>query len=223
MNSDALTRRIAAAVLIVLLVLGPAVANGKNGKKYFKEGLRLELSQKWDQAAEQYALALNEEPGNPEYQVHYRRSLVKASLAFMDLGRHFEESRDWASAYKAYVQAYSYDPSNEEAKNRMKLMLDTQDISNNAKTVLVAYGAGKTIMTSDGQKAHPDPRKPKVVLPPSDVAFQKGTQIRQVIQSLARSLNLNVLFDEAFKDFPLKDTFELRGETAARARWTCCC
>src|SRR5258708_7200949 len=167
MNSDALTRRIAAAVLIVLLVLGPAAANGKNGKKFFKEGLRLELSQKWDQAAEQFALALNEEPGNPEYQVHYRRSLVNASIAFMDLGRHFEESRDWASAYKAYIQAYSHDPANEEAKIRMKLMLDTQGIPNNINTdrqVIIDYG--KTIMTSDGKKAHPDPRKPKVVLPP---------------------------------------------------------
>jgi len=223
MNCDTLTRRIVTAVLIVLLLIGPTAAIGKNGKKYFKEGQRLELSEKWDQAAEQFALALNEEPGNQEYQVHYRRSLVRASLAFMDMGRRFEESDDWSSAYKAYLQSYSYDSANEQAKIRMKIILDTKGIKNSngipmsKEFVEKANSESKIITTSDGSRARPDTRKPKVVLPPSDVSFQKGTQIRQVIQSLARSLNLNVIFDEAFKDFPLKDSFELRGETAARA------
>jgi general secretion pathway protein D len=221
MNSDAFTRRVAAAVLIVLLFLGPVAAIGKNGRKFFREGVRLERSEKWDQAAEQFALALNEEPDNTEYLVHYRRSLVKASLAFMDLGKHFEESKDWASAFNSYRQAYSYDPANEEAKTRMKVILDLRGIPNNNGIPTEQPFSEKSVTdikyTSDGKRAYPDSRKPKVVLPPSDIAFQKGTQLRQVIQSLARTLNLNVLFDEAFKDAPLKDPFELRGETAARA------
>src|SRR5262249_47421027 len=110
---------------------------------------------------------------------------------------------------------------NEEAKTRMKLILDTRGIahSNGVPTdkSLAERPLADIKYMSDGSRAHPDPRKPKVVLPPADISFQKGVQIRQVIQSLARSLNLNVLFDEAFKDFALKDTFELRGETAARA------
>src|SRR5262245_26116686 len=127
MRLDKLVHRTIALPLMALLVAPSlALAVTKNGKKYFKEGVHFELTEKWDQAAEQFALALNEEPGNGEYQVHYRRSLVKASIMFMDRGAHFEESKDWSSAYQAYRQAYSYDPSNEAAKGKMKMMLDKQ-------------------------------------------------------------------------------------------------
>ena len=77
------------SILLIMLLATPAFAFAKKGKKYFKEGIRLETSERWDQAAEQFALAINEEPGNVEYVAHYRRALVKASLAFMDTGLTF--------------------------------------------------------------------------------------------------------------------------------------
>src|SRR5207244_2012139 len=62
MSRNSMTNQITAVVLAFLLLLTPTLAVSKNGKKYFKEGLRLEVSEKWDQAAEQFSLALNEEP-----------------------------------------------------------------------------------------------------------------------------------------------------------------
>src|SRR5207302_498353 len=110
-----------------------------------------------------------------------------ASLMYMDRGRHFEESRDWSSAYHAYVEAYSFDPSNEEARSRMKMMLDKQGIPNIDGTPTTVDQANKKQDQQDivtDFQGYPIRRisgKPKTPLPESDISFQKGTQIRQVI------------------------------------------
>src|SRR5581483_2803376 len=216
------------ALLMIGLLLVPAVAlakgnKGPSGKKYFKEGQKFETAEKWDQAAEQYALALNEEPGNLEYIAHYRRSLVKASLMFMDRGRRFEDSMDWGSAYQAYRQAYSYDPSNEAAKGRMKLMLDKQGIPNHEGTPITKEQQAEkemkenTLVAWNGDTLHKRPGVTKTIPTKSDISFKKGMQIRQVIQSLAKTLKLNVIFDDQFTDKPLKEDFELQGVTTAHA------
>ena len=209
--------------MALLVAPSLALAVNKNGKKYFKEGVHFELTEKWDQAAEQFALALNEEPGNAEYVVHYRRSLIKASIMFMDRGAHFEESKDWSSAYQAYRQAYSYDPSNEAARGKMKIMLDKQGIPNDNGTPIPKDQAEKQasdmgrVVSFNGEDLRPIPGKRKTPPPKSDISFQKGTSVRQVVQSLAKTLKLNVLFDDAYTDKQLKENFTLEGVTTARA------
>src|SRR5882724_154499 len=224
MRFDKLVHRTMAFVLIALLVAPSlALASNKLGKKYFKDGVKFELTEKWDQAAEQFALALNEDPGNAEYTVHYRRSLVKASIMFMDRGAHFEESKDWSSAYQAYRQAYSYDPSNEAAKGKMKIMLDRQGIPNDNGTPIPKDQAEKQaadlgrVVAFDGKDLRPIPGKRKTAPPKSDISFQKGTSVRQVVQSLSKTLKLNVLFDDGYADKTLKENFTLEGVTTAHA------
>ena len=222
MKVDSLVHRLLAIALIGLLA-SPGMAFTKNGKKYFKEGLKLETAEKWDMAAEQFALALNEEPGNAEYVVNYRRCLTKASSMYMDRGAHFEESRDWTSAYQAYREAYSYDPSNEAAKGKMRKMLDLQGIPNNNGTPITKEEHEKQvadhgmIVSYDGGNLRPIPGKVKSSPTKSDISFQKGISVRQVVTSLAKTLKLNIIFDDAYQDKQLKESFALDGVTTAHA------
>ena len=63
-------RFLAAFLSLCLLLPSAALADGKNGKKNFKEGIKHEQLQQWDLAAQKFALALSAEPNNPEYKVH---------------------------------------------------------------------------------------------------------------------------------------------------------
>ena len=62
------------------------VAGGKNGKKNFKEGVKHENTEQWDLAAQQYALAVADEPDNAEYRLRLVRAMQMASLMFAARG-----------------------------------------------------------------------------------------------------------------------------------------
>ena len=55
--------------LLVFSLLAPtAVLAFGDGKKHFKAGMKAEYAEQWDQAAESFALAVAEDPKNPEYR-----------------------------------------------------------------------------------------------------------------------------------------------------------
>src|SRR5262245_47819902 len=107
--------RIVAVLALVVALAGPGVALAGHGKKAFKKGVDLEEAQRWDQAAEQFALAIVDDPGNSEYRLHYFRAIASASIMLTQRGDRLAEQKDYAAAYQAYRQAFSYDATNELA------------------------------------------------------------------------------------------------------------
>ena len=63
--------RFSLTFLLVFSMLAPtAVLAMGDGKKRFKKGMAHEAAEVWDQAAEEFALAVAEDPKNPEYRLH---------------------------------------------------------------------------------------------------------------------------------------------------------
>src|SRR5262245_43402742 len=118
-----------AQLLAVCLILTGTVfggGGGGNGKKYFKEGAKYETAEQWDLAAEQYALAVVDEPGNTEYKMRLLRAMQMASLMFAVRGDLLEAKNEYAGAYTAYARAFAYDQTNEVARIKMARMLEQQ-------------------------------------------------------------------------------------------------
>src|SRR5215470_653675 len=132
-------RFLAVFLSLCLLLSGGALADGKNGKKNFREGLKYEELQQWDMAAQKFALALTAEPNNPEYKVHYLQALQRASLMYIIRGDALAEQNDYSGAYIAYRQAYSYDPGNEISKYKMDRMLELQKAQASGSSEQVKY------------------------------------------------------------------------------------
>ena len=82
-------RHLLTMMLIVCLSF-PGVAFGmplgKKGQKDFKEGMKFEVQQQWDQAAQEFAKAVAADPGNAEYRLHFLRSMQNASIMFQKRG-----------------------------------------------------------------------------------------------------------------------------------------
>ena len=197
----------------------------KDGKKHFKAGMKAEDSEMWDKAAEEFALAIVEEPKNPEYRLHYQRSLFNASQMYMKRGRALAEEKDYAGAYLAFRKAYGYDPTNELAQSETARMLRLQKALTNGDDPDTATPPSdgddlKLVKTGYGsrQLSPQDTVVPQKLEKLRDLPFPSGVNLQFIIKQLAQELDLNVLFDsESFRDANRKVNIELKNVTAAKA------
>lgn len=208
-------RQLVAFGLALALAASLPAATYANGKKHFKTGLNYEQNKQWDKAAEQYAIAVAEDPSNIEYQMRYHRALVNAGIMLSERGDGFADQKDYNSAYQAYRLAVSFDPANELAFIKMRRMLEKQGLpvdnlpgrgdhgpplkpekKNGVPTVQTSVTSGGA---PDGQAAVP--RRVAAYLVPQNIKYRPGTSIQTAVEQLAQSMNLNVMFDSAVLNF----------------------
>ncbi len=215
MNRPAFLRLLSFLLLICLLSPTAALAYG-DGKKFFKEGMKHEVAEEWDKAAEAFAKAVNENPKNPEYKLHLQRSLFEASQMFMKKGRTAAEQKDYAAAYSHFRKAYAFDPVNELAKSEMARMVRMQED--------VLKGNGKEPRTDSdvkytqtGYNPADDPKMPQKFEKLRDIPFPNGVNLPFIVKELAKDLELNVLFDTDSRLETRSVRIELKNVTAAKA------
>src|SRR5436190_1724672 len=145
------------ALLIVTCVLAlPITALATKGKDHYNRGMDYEKAQQWEKAAQEFTLALAAEPGNVDYQLHYRRSIFNASQSFMQQGRAMAEQRDYVGAYNAFRQAFGYDPVNQLAVSEMERMLRLEQVKQGNTQAVTGEGNPKTDAGSnDGTPSQP--------------------------------------------------------------------
>ncbi|MGB7209330.1 MAG: secretin N-terminal domain-containing protein [Pyrinomonadaceae bacterium] len=214
--------RFSLTFLLVFSMLSPAavLAMG-DGKKRFKKGMAHEAAEVWDQAAEEFALAVAEDPKNPEYRLHLQRALFNASQMYMKKGRTAAENKDYEGAYIAFRKAYAFDPVNELAKSEMARMVRMQqgviDEANPEGNKTVDNGKVKLVQTGyNAQKAVPDPL-PQKLEQIRQVPFPGGVNLQFIVKELAKDLDLNVLFDAESRLEGRSVRIDLKNVTSAKA------
>ncbi len=192
-----------------------------SAKKHYSTGLKAEGAEEWDKAAEEFALAVVGEPRNPEYRLHYQRSLFNASQMYVKKGAAQLKESDYAGAYLSFRKAYAYDPTNELAKSEMEHAFRLQkgvdgDIPENTRTN--ADGTVRLTPTSYQQSPFPQTNVvPQRVEKLRDLPFPSGVDVEYIVRELAKDLDLNVLFDQESFRSPIKVKIELKNVTSARA------
>ena len=196
-----------------------AAPGGKDGKKHFSLGMKFEDAKQWDKAAEEFALAVSNDPKNPEYLLHYQRSLFNASQMYMKIGTTQANEKDYAGAYLSFRKAYAYDPVNELAKSEMERMVRLQQaVQNGENPETVAADGVKLVPTGyDNRKTGIDTDVPQKLEKLRDVPFPGGVDLQFLIRELAKDLDLNVLFDADTFRSPQKVYIELKNVSAAKA------
>ncbi|MEO8433561.1 MAG: secretin N-terminal domain-containing protein [Pyrinomonadaceae bacterium] len=227
MTSRASFRAILSLLVVACMLSTPIMAFGKKGDSHFKKGIAYEKAQQWEKAAQEFTLAVAEDPSNVEYQLHYRRSMFNASQSFMTQGRALAEQRDYLGGYNAFRQAFAYDPVNQLAVSEMERMLRLQSVKDG-----VPPAAG-----GDGNKSTPAPEDEAGGTPASGSNTRSSAQepippparteqlrvisysgdLKAFIRSLAEQLNINVIFDR--QSFAQSRTIDinLRDVTTAQA------
>ena len=222
-------RRLASALLALWLLAAPAAAVAAvsaKGEKNYKRGVEHEAAQRWEKAAEEFALAVAADPSNAEYQLHYRRALFNASQTFMQQGSALLEREDYLGAYNAFRRAYGYDPVNELARGMMERTLRMQlerEETDKPSPSKPSDAARLTPTAYDGGGDSPHRRAPRreedgtLATPRAEslgVITYSG-DLEKFIKYLARQLKLNVVFD---RELPRRNVeVDLQDVTAAQA------
>ncbi|HQU84449.1 MAG TPA: hypothetical protein PKY59_15030, partial [Pyrinomonadaceae bacterium] len=218
--------RFSLSLLFIISTLSPtAVLAFGDGKKFFKEGMKAEVSEQWDKAVEQFALAVAENPKNPEYRLHYTRALFNASQLYMKKGATQANEKDYEGAYNAFRKAYAYDPTNELAKSEMARMLRLQeallkgeDPEQKEKNDKNSPNSDMKLVKTGYNTAVPqDVQVPQKIEKLRDVPFPSGVDLQFIVKELAKDLDLNVLFDFQSRFDQRKVKIELKNVTAAKA------
>ena len=92
MKSTIKMRTFVSLLLTCCLLVMPLTVLAKKGDAHYKKGLQYETAQQWEQAAQEFTLAVVADPANTEYQLHFRRASFNASQAFMQQGARWRSS-----------------------------------------------------------------------------------------------------------------------------------
>ncbi|HVF28768.1 MAG TPA: secretin N-terminal domain-containing protein [Pyrinomonadaceae bacterium] len=230
MKSFTRTRSCASLLIVICLLFAPVtVLAKKKGEKNFKRGLEHEAAQQWEKAAQEFALAVATLPSDPEYQLHYRRSVFNASQSFMQKGRALAEQGDYTGAYNAFRQAYGYDQVNELALSEMGRMLRLQREKEGVTDAPDPNSRGtdsgaRVAPTSFQNGSSRDPRAatPDEALPARAEKLRVvnwNEKLEPLIRQLAEDLGLNVVFDRDFSQQAgnRQVNYKMRDVTTARA------
>jgi general secretion pathway protein D len=209
--------------LLVFAMLSPtAVLAFGDGKKHFKTGMKHEHAEEWDKAAESFALAVAENPKNPEYRLHLQRALFQASQMYMKKGNVAADNKDYEGAFIAFRKAYAFDPVNELAKSEMARMVRLQKEvidggkdpnappAADGKVKLVQTGYQPAAKAADG----PVPQKLEKL---RNVPFPSGVNLQFIVKELAKDLDLNVLFDAESRLETRTVRIDLKNVSSAKA------
>lgn len=215
--------RFSVTLFLVFAMLSPATALAVmgDGKKYFKEGMKHETNEEWDKAVEAFALAVADNPKNPEYKLHLRRSLFNASQMYMKKGTAAAAEKDFKGAYAFFRKAYGFDPVNELARSEMARMVRLQQAVLDGKDpdTLDANGNVRLVRTSSdaaaaAEKAWIQQQRIETL---RNLPHPGGTDLQTLIRDLAGDLDLNVLFDAESRLEGRKVKIEIKNVTASKA------
>lgn len=188
-------RRMFAVLLMLAMFFMPVTVLAGDGKKHFKEGIKKAANQQWITAAEQFALAVADEPSNTECQLHFHRSLVNAALMMIERGDKFAEQLDYSAAYISYRQAYAFDPSNELAVIKMRHMLEAQRLPAQPSPQAKDRVSTKNVKAADTTSDRASQIEPQRRLAIMDVILRNSNLLLS-IEQLAQRIGLNVAFDQ---------------------------
>lgn len=212
--------RFSLTLVLVTSMLSPmSILAFGDGKKHFKVGMKHESAEQWDQAVESFALAVTEDPKNPEYRLHLQRSLFNASQMYMKKGNLAANEKDYEGAYVFYRKAYAYDPVNELAKAEMARMvrLQTEAKGGTVEGKTDQNGNVKLVPTGYSSQTPQDIQVPQRLEKLRSLPFPTGIPLQQIVKDLAKDLELNVLFDTESRLDGRQVKIDIRDVTPAKA------
>jgi general secretion pathway protein D len=187
-------------LFVVTLLLGTITACA--GNQAFRNAERALKNKDWDIAVSQYEQALKKDPHNAELKMKFNMAKVFASRLHYELAKRHIETGNLEKAATELELAVALDPENKPALDELA------KVKNRILHPEQLEAKGPPV-------DRPLSELPSVALQPefeprSNAAIQlrfKDTSLREVLQTLGKVGDVNVLFDKDFQDIPVSFDF----------------
>jgi len=188
--------------LICLLFFLAIAGCAGTGNQAFHQGEQALKNKQWDVAVSEYESALKKDPNNAEIKLKFNMAKVFASRKHYEEGKKQIESKNLEKAVIELELATSLDPENKPAAEKL------DEVKNMIQHPEAAKGPEQT-------DEHPLSELPSVALQPefrprSDTPIQlrfKDSSLKEVLQTLGKVGDVNLIFDKDFQDMPVSFDF----------------
>jgi general secretion pathway protein D len=170
-----------ALILIPALVL--AAAGCTTLAPDYRQGVKAEMSQNYDEAVSQYQKAALEHPNEPVYRMALVRARAMASLFYLHEGRTLASQNKKTEAEASYRKCLIFDPQNTMAAAELKAL---------------AAPPAKPAKPGEGLEA--GPVKLRGAGEAIDLSFRNEVSVRSIFTTLGRVASVNFLYDDTFRD-----------------------
>jgi len=181
-------RKHAWALVMIALSLGGCATFGPH---YFRLGNEAEINKDWDRAINYYEKAIVEKPNEYAYKMALARVRLTASLIHLREARNLVAQGQKEEALKEYEKALSYDPQNRALFEEIRRVTQGPPVLEKPEPEVLEY-----------------PVKLKVAKDKIELKFTEAS-LRSIFQALGKHAQVNIIFDELFKDIPL--TIDIAG------------
>jgi general secretion pathway protein D len=161
------------------------------GSHYFRLGNEAEINKDWDQAIQYYEKAIVQKPNEYSYKMSLTRVRLTATMIHLRTARGLAVQGNKDEALKEYEKALSYDPQNRALYEEMLRLTQGAPAKEKPEQEKLEY-----------------PVKLKTAKDKIELKFTEAS-LRSIFQALGKHAQVNIIFDELFKDLPL--TIDIAG------------
>ncbi len=178
------------ALLLLLLPLLPtsvhAKSKGKSAKSLYKAGQLAEAKEDYLGAYEDYYQAFQRDPVNLTYKTSYERLRFQAAAIHVHRGEKLRDGGDTNGAMTEFLRALEIDPSNELARQDIRLAQQKATVPTSETSV------SNDSMTALNEVASPAELKP---ISNEPITLHMVEDAKVVYQTVGKAAGINVLFD----------------------------
>ncbi len=180
--------RIAALIVIASLAAGCAAGRA------FGRGEDAARAGDWETAVDHYRRAVDKDPTNAEYRIAYERAMISASQVHLDAARIAEARGQTEDALREYRRASELDPPNRQLAGKVveleRTLRDQIEAARPRNSV-------QQMREQARQEGPPGLFNMNTVMAP--LVFNQAS-LRDIFGSIAKSTNINIIFDSTFQD-----------------------
>jgi len=189
------TWKLVVAVLLVSFLTGCA------SNQAFRSAERALKNKDWDIAVSEYEKALKQDPHNAELKLKFNMAKVFASRQHYEIAKRHIENKNLEKAASELEVAIALDPENKPAAEQLAKV---QHMIQHPEQAVVLVPAERPLseLPTVALKPQFEPRSNA----PIQLRF-KDSSLREVVQTLGKVGDVNVLFDKDFRDLPVSFDF----------------
>ena len=181
--------------LILILVL--AAAGCSTLTLDYRQGVKAEMNQNYDEAVRQYQKAALEHPNEPVYRLALVRARTLAGLFYLHEARTLAAQNKKTEAEISYRKCLAFDPQNAMAAAELKALMSPPAKAKPAGP----FEAGPVRLKGAGE--------------PIELSFRNEVSAKSIFQTLGRVAGVNFLYDDTFRDTNL--AIDLTGKDLQQA------
>ena len=183
-----------ALILVLALAAGACATLSPD----YKQGVKAEMNQRYDQAVDYYQKAALDHPNDAVYRLALVRARASASLFYIQMARSLVAQNKRKEAEVDYKKALFFDPLNRAAADELKALM-----------------APPPKAEKNGQEKLEGPVRLKGSGEALNLSFRTEVSLRSIFQTLGRVANVNFLYDDTFRDTNL--AIDLTGKDLQQA------